>query len=77
MTYKADSNQLGFLQLLSGFATQNITYHCKNSVAYYHQEKKTHRYGLKFLAWNDVELTATGPQRLRYNAIEDGCKVRV
>ena len=29
INYKADSNQLGFLQLLSTQATQNITFHCK------------------------------------------------
>lgn len=77
LTYKADSNQLGFLQILSGHAEQNVTYHCKNSVAYYDEARRTHRYGLKLLAWNDAELTAKGPQRLRYEALADGCSVSV
>ncbi|TGZ53900.1 Collagen alpha-2(I) chain [Temnothorax longispinosus] len=74
ITYKADSNQISFLQLLSKHANQNITYHCKNSVAYFDYEKKTYRKGLKFLAWNDVELTPRGNQRLRYEMIMDECR---
>lgn len=66
---------MGFLQILSQHAVQNITYHCKGSVAYFNEEKKTHRYGLKLLAWNDAEITAKGSQRLRYEAIEDECRV--
>lgn len=75
MTYKGDSNQLGFLQLLSSKAEQNITYHCKNSIAYYDSTKHTYRKGLKLLSWNDAELTPRGNQRLRYEAIEDQCRV--
>lgn len=77
LTYKADSNQLGFLQLSSAHATQNITYHCKNSVAYYDAAKNTYRKGLKMLAWNDAELVPKGAERLRYEAIVDDCQVRV
>lgn len=76
ITYKADSNQISFLQLLSASAQQNITYHCKNSVAYYDLAKRTYRKGLKLLAWNDVEITPRGNQRFRYEAVEDECRVR-
>ena len=34
INYKADSNQLSFLQLLSGRAAQTITFHCRNTIAY-------------------------------------------
>lgn len=76
ITYKADSNQIGFLQLLSGSATQNVTYHCKNSIAFFNKEKNSYRQSLKLLAWNDAELTARGPQRLRYDAVLDECQHR-
>lgn len=76
MTYKADSNQIGFLQLLSKHAEQNITYHCKETVAYFDSERRTYRRGMKLLAWNDVELTPRGNQRLRYEMILDECRVR-
>lgn len=76
LTYKADSNQMGFLQLSSAHATQNVTYHCKKSVGYFDAEKNTHRRGLKLLTWNDAELLPKGPERLRYEAIVDECQVR-
>lgn len=76
LTYKADSNQMGFLQLSSAHATQNVTYHCKKSVAYFDAEKNTHRRGLKLLAWNDAELLPKGPERLRYEAVVDECQTR-
>lgn len=76
MHYKAHSNQITYLQLLSSHADQNLTYHCKNSVAYYDAEAKTHKQGLKLLAWNDAELLPKGNVRLRYEALIDDCQYR-
>lgn len=76
MNYKADSNQLGFLQLLSTHATQDVTFHCKKTIAYFDAIKKNHRRGLKLMTWNDNELLPKGPQRLRYEVLEDGCQNR-
>lgn len=77
INYKADSNQLGFLQLLSTKASQNVTFHCKNTVAYFDKIKNNHRRGVKLMTWNDNELTPKGPQRLRYDVSEDGCQDRL
>lgn len=76
INYKADSNQLGFLQLLSTHATQNLTFHCKKTIAYYDSIKSNHRRGIKLMTWNDNELMPKGPQRLRYEVTEDGCQYR-
>jgi collagen type II alpha len=75
LTYKADSNQVGFLQLLSTGASQNMTYHCRNSVAYFDAVKRTYRKGIKLMTWNDVEITPRGNQRFRYDVGEDECRV--
>lgn len=75
MTYKVDGNQLNHLHMLSTHATQNVTYHCKHSVGYFDSERDNYRRSLKFLAWNDAELTAKNSLQLRYEVIEDGCKV--
>lgn len=76
INYKADSNQLGFLQLLSTHASQNMTFHCKKTVAYFDKSSNNHRRGLKLMTWNDNELLPKGPQRLRYEVTEDGCQYR-
>lgn len=77
ISYKADSNQIGFLQLLSVSATQNLTYHCKKSIGYFDSETKSYRKGLKLVGFNDAELTPRGNPKMRYIAIEDECKVSV
>lgn len=75
LTYKAESNQITHLQMLSTHAAQNITYHCKNSVGYFDEERKNYQKSLKLLAWNDADLTAENSLQLRYEVTEDGCKV--
>ena len=73
--YKTDSHQLSFLQLLSAKASQQIVFHCRNTIAFGDDDKQSARKGLKLLAWNDAELTPAGPQRLKYYAEMDECKV--
>lgn len=75
ISYEMSSNQLSSLQMLSTYATQNISYHCHNSIAYFDSEKKNHELAAKLLAWDGTELTADGSIHLRYEVIEDGCEV--
>lgn len=80
-TYKIDRVQLTFLQMLSGRAEQNITYHCKNSVAYLDATKGNYRKAVKLLSGNDLELKPHGDNvsannKFTFTAAYDGCKDR-
>ncbi|KAI4896719.1 hypothetical protein NFI96_024008, partial [Prochilodus magdalenae] len=67
------SIQMTFLRLLSTEASQNLTYHCKNSVAYMDQTTGNLQKALLLQGSNDVQIKAEGNSRFRYNVLEDGC----
>lgn len=69
--------QLTFLRLLSTEASQNFTYHCKNSIAYMDQASGNLKKALLLQGSNDVEIRAEGNSRFTYSVLEDGCKVGV
>lgn len=66
--------QLKLLQLLSSQARQNITYHCRNSVAH-RDTGGSLKKALILQGSNGQELRAQGNPRLRYTVTEDGCSV--
>lgn len=75
-TYKADKVQLTFLQLLSSGATQNITFHCRNTVAYFDKKQKTFAKAAIFRTYNDLELVAKKSSKFKYDVASDNCKNR-
>ena len=69
--------QMTFLRLLSTEASQNLTYHCKNSVAYMDASAGNLKKALLLQGSNDVEIRAEGNSRFTYSVMEDGCTVSV
>lgn len=65
--------QLAFLRLLSSRASQNITYHCKNSIAYMDQANGNVKKSLKLMGSNEGEFKAEGNSKFTYTVLEDGC----
>lgn len=68
--------QMTFLRLLSTEASQNLTYHCKNSVAYMDASTGNLKKAVLLQGSNDVEIRAEGNSRFTYSVLEDGCTVR-
>lgn len=67
--------QLAFLRLLSSRASQNITYHCKNSIAYMDQASGNVKKALRLMGSNEGEFKAEGNSKFTYTVLEDGCTV--
>lgn len=67
------ATQLAFMRLLSNKASQNITYHCKNSVAYMDEQSGNLKKAVVLQGSNDVELRAEGNSRFTFTVLEDGC----
>lgn len=68
--------QMTFLRLLSTEGSQNVTYHCKNSIAYMDEETGNLKKAILIQGSNDVEIRAEGNSRFTYSVLEDGCTVR-
>ncbi|MBN3298085.1 CO1A2 protein, partial [Amia calva] len=73
LTPQMMATQLAFMRLLANQATQNITYHCKNSVAYMDAETGNLKKAVLLQGSNDVELRAEGNSRFTFSVLEDGC----
>lgn len=71
INYKADSNQMNFLQLMSTSAEQTIIFHCKNTVANLNRHNNK-RKAVSFMAWNDLEIRHRG--KARYTVLSDECQ---
>ncbi|XP_030855714.1 alpha-2 collagen isoform X1 [Strongylocentrotus purpuratus] len=75
-SYEASEVQLTFLRLLSTKAHQNVTYHCKNSVAVRDRQTGSTEQALRLMTTSDVELSLDAPSQEQYEVIEDGCQER-
>lgn len=69
------ATQLAFMRLLANHASQNITYHCRNSIAYMDEETGSLNKAVILQGSNDVELIPEGNSRFTYTVLVDGCSV--
>lgn len=74
--YKSDGYQIKFLQIISDYATQNVTFNCFNTIAYHDQMINSKYKAVKLMSYNEMELTAEGKRYLRYAVNQDGCKTK-
>ena len=75
LKYVPRSSQLLFLRLLSDRAVQNITYHCKNSVAWHSEHLTDVKRSLKFKTANGVIIHSSSSNKFKPRVITDGCRV--
>lgn len=66
---------MAFMRLMSNQASQNITYHCKNSIAYMDSASGNLKKAVLLQGPNEVEIRAEGNSRFTYSVSEDGCTV--
>lgn len=66
--YDAHYTQLNFLKTFSNYANQNITYACRNSMAW-----EDGRYSIKLKGSNEMEYHATSKTSLRPKVLSNGC----
>lgn len=69
------SVQLTFVRLLSKEASQRITFHCRNSVAYRDDKAGNLKKAAILKAADGTDLRAYGNSRTKYTVTEDGCSV--
>ena len=73
--YVKFSSQLLFLRLLSDRARQTITYHCKNSIAWYDEQLKDVSKSIKIKTANGVIIHSSSSNKFKPRIITDDCRV--
>jgi len=76
LEYVSDPSQLEFLQLLSDHARQQITYHCKNSIAWPDEKSDEATKSIKFLTVNGLELHAKSSNKFKPKLVRNDCMVK-
>lgn len=65
--------QMAFLRLLSSEGSQNFTYSCMNSAAWFNQQSGTYNSAVKLMGFNGQVF---GPENEKPLVLSDGCKSR-
>lgn len=75
--YVQFSSQLAFLRLLSDRARQNITYHCKDSVAWYDEQLKDVTKSIRMKTSNGVIIDSSSSNKFKPRVLKDNCRVSI
>jgi len=73
ISYHADSVQINFLKMLSKNATQVVTYHCRNSAAWFNSKTKSTEGSMKLRDDKGEEITIES-QKVKPSVLLDECK---
>lgn len=65
--------QMKLIRLLSKESVQNVTYHCKSSVAYKDGKSGNLKKAIVLKGSNGQDIRSQGSNRLQYTVLEDGC----
>jgi len=74
--YVKFSSQLSFLRLLSDRARQNITYHCRDSVAWYDEQLNDVTKSIRIKTSNGVIIDSSSSNKFKPNVLTDNCRVK-
>ena len=70
INYKADKNQMSFMQLLSKKADQRLTVHCRNTIVT-KDSRGNQKKAVSLMSWNDLEYKHKG--KFQYEVVRDEC----
>jgi collagen type II alpha len=74
LEYAADHSQLTYLGYLSSKATQQVTVHCNNKVAWYDNARQNYKNGMHFMGTKNTEFSYYSVnKKLIPEVVEDGC----
>jgi len=74
LSYNADKSQLTYLGYLSALATQDVTVHCKKSIAWFDQQNKNYKKALKFMGTEEQEFAYSSEKsRMSPEVLKDEC----
>lgn len=63
--------------MLSSRVYQNITYHCRKSIAFYDAVGKSYKKAIIFSSADDHEIVGATRPKYQYKVSTDGCKVQI